>query len=81
VARSRNTKPDTEVVTADQMYVATETFSADVDGAAITVHRGQLVRQGDPRLVAHGSYFRQATDADLMEQATAAPGEHRAIAW
>lgn len=80
--RARSTqKPDTETVTLDQMYVATETFSCDIDGAAVTVHRGQLVRQGDPRLSTHGSYFRPATDADVMEQATAGPGEHRAISW
>ena len=62
-----------------KLYVATETFTTDIDGATVAVQRGQVVADGSPLL--SSGYFRPATDADLMEQATMAPGEHRAVTW
>jgi hypothetical protein len=61
------------------MYVATDTFAMQAaDGTSHTVHRGQLVPAGDPRLAA--GYWRAATGDDLAGQALA-PGDHRAVWW
>jgi hypothetical protein len=65
--------------TTRKLYVSTETFSTDIDGATVSVRRGQVVAEGSPLLGT--GYFRPATDADLMEQATMAPGEHRMVSW
>jgi len=60
------------------VYVPTDSFSCDVNGAPQTFVRGvTTVREGHPILVTHGHLFReQQVDYD-WEMATAAPGEVR----
>lgn len=65
------------------IYVATETFSADVDGTPQVIQKGiTRVRRGHPLLKGREDLF---APIDLhvdyeVEQATAAPGEKRGAA-
>ncbi len=64
----------------DSVWVATETFACEIDGAGVIVHAGQTrVREGHPMLDTYRHAFKLA-DQGLhfdTEQATAAPGEKR----
>ncbi len=66
---------------ADAVWVATETFACEVDGAGVIVHAGETrVREGHPMLDAYRGSFQLADQGihfDTVEQATAAPGERR----
>lgn len=62
------------------IYVANETFSAEVDGTPVVVHKGQTrVRAGHPLLDGREALFDRVEDEVQydVEQATAAPGERR----
>lgn len=63
------------------LYVAKESFMADVDGVPTMFREGvTLVREGHPILDEFGHMFEPARahyEVDV-EQATAAPGERRA---
>jgi hypothetical protein len=72
MAKARTAPKDDKL---DGMFIATATFATE-EGV---VHKGQVVRTGDSRL--KSGYFRPATEADLVEQATAGPGEHRNVTW
>lgn len=65
---------------AGAIYVATESFSVDLNGAAYAIHKGVTrVREGHSLLKNYPQYFELADRAvDFeVEQATAAPGEKR----
>jgi hypothetical protein len=66
---------------ADSVWVATETFACEIDGAGVIVHAGQTrVREGHPMLDTYRGSFKladQGVHFDMVEQATAAPGEKR----
>lgn len=74
MAPTRRTNPDS------QIFVATDSFAAEVDGEVIVAHKGQTrVRAGHPLLVGREHLF-EPIDAHVqyeVEQATAAPGERR----
>jgi hypothetical protein len=65
---------------ANQVYVATETFVCEVEGAVHTITKGRTrVRAGHPVYVANPQYF-EPVDAGVqydVEQATADPGSKR----
>lgn len=64
------------------VYVATESFVADMDGVPTVVHKGVTrVRAGHPLLKVHGAFFEPvdqtvAYEVDV-EEATAEPGRKR----
>lgn len=62
------------------VYVALETFSAEIDGSPQMVYKGQTrVREGHPLLKGREALFAPvelSVDYDV-EQATAEPGEKR----
>lgn len=61
-----------------QIYVARESFSADLDGASVAVVAGRTrVREGHPLLAGRAHLFEEITVDYDVEQATAAPGERR----
>ncbi len=66
---------------SDSVWVATETFACEVDGAGVIVHSGQTrVREGHPMLDTYRQSFKLADEGihfETVEQATAAPGERR----
>ena len=66
---------------SDSVWVATESFACEVDGAGVIVHAGQTrVREGHPMLDTYRQSFKLADQGlhfDTVEQATAAPGEKR----
>lgn len=67
---------DTQV---GQLYVATDSFVADVDGVPQTFSEGKtLVREGHEILERMPHLFRLAKAHYEVEQMTAAPGERRA---
>ena len=61
------------------VFMATESFSAALDGEVVYVSRGDLVRAGHPLLRGREELFVPATDRVRfeVEQATARPGELR----
>jgi hypothetical protein len=62
------------------VYVATESFSCDLDGVPVNVTKGiTRVREGHPLLRGREQLFTvdDQIDFDLVEAATAAPGEKR----
>lgn len=63
------------------LYVATETFLTNVDGAPQTIIRGQTLVSGDSDLYKRFPQYFQEAEAQHrgVEQATAAPGETRDI--
>jgi hypothetical protein len=65
---------------AGQVYIARQTFIADVDGVPQVIVAGKTrVREGHSLLGVHPDWF-EASDKKVhfdMEQATAAPGEKR----
>ena len=62
-----------------EIYVATQSFAADVDGVPTVVSKGERVRRGHALLKQHGGYFEPADEGVEydVEEATAAPGEKR----
>ena len=62
-----------------EIYVATQSFAAEVDGVPVVVAVGERVRRGHELLKQHGGYFEPADQGVQydVEQATAAPGEKR----
>lgn len=62
------------------VYIATETFAAEVDGVPQIVHKDKTrVREGHPLLASVPQFFKPAGD-DVhfdIETTTAEPGEHR----
>lgn len=61
--------------TVKPVFRARTGFAATVNGRAVRVSRGQLVQDGDPLLVGRTHLFDLVSD--VVEQATAAPGEQR----
>ena len=62
-----------------QLYVASESFVADVDGVPQAFSEGKtLVREGHEILERMPHLFKPARAHYEVEQATAAPGEKRA---
>jgi hypothetical protein len=65
---------------SDGVFVATESFSTEIDGESIVVQRDKTrVREGHPILKACPDYFKPLEDGITfeVERATAAPGEKR----
>ena len=63
---------------ANDVYVATASFQAHVDGKRIIVQRGKTrVRDGHPLLKGREHLFAPQTVRFDVEQATQAPGEKR----
>lgn len=61
-----------------QVYVATASFEAFVDGERVLVQRGKTrVREGHPILTGREHLFAPQTVRFEVEQATQAPGEKR----
>jgi len=68
-------------VSEQRVYVATETFTCELDGQTFTCIKDQTrVRAGHPLLAANGQYFREAAERVQydVEDATAEPGRRRA---
>lgn len=65
------------------IYVCSETFHGEYDGAPITCHKDVTrVAAGHPLLDVYGGYFKPISDrvdfdVPEVESATAAPGEKR----
>lgn len=60
--------------------VATQAFATVLDGVEVIVHRGENVRAGHPLVASNPEKFQPlelSTRWDVVEQATAAPGEKR----
>jgi hypothetical protein len=65
---------------SNDVFVATESFSTEINGETFVVHRDKTrVREGHPILKANPDYFEPAGDGVMLdvEHATAAPGEKR----
>jgi hypothetical protein len=66
---------------ASEWYVSTEELSGVVDGAPVTVHKGDLVRGSSAVYKAYKDHFVPAEDKHFtrfdVEQATAEPSEKR----
>lgn len=63
-----------------KVFIATETFSANVDGIPILVRRGKTrVREGHELVRCHPQWFEEAGEHVTfeVEQTTAEPGEKR----
>lgn len=63
-----------------KIYVATESFTANIDDQQYAVHRDRTrIREGHPLLRKHGTFFKPVEDDVTyeVEQATSAPGERR----
>lgn len=64
---------------ADEILVATESFSCDMDGVPVTVNAGHTrVRGNDPLVKRYPQWFKPVDANYDVEQTTAAPGEKRA---
>lgn len=66
-----------------EIFVATESFSTEIDGEIFVCHRNKTrVREGHPLLKANPDYFKSAGEGVTfeVENATAAPGEKRKAA-
>ena len=67
----------------EKMYVASETFTCNIDGVPHTILRGREFVLEDSELYQRfPQFFRPAEDTirRSLEQATRAPGEKRAVA-
>jgi hypothetical protein len=64
---------------ATDIYVATQSFAAEVDGDPVFVNKDERVRAGHPLLDTNPDFFEPVDDVVHydVEQATAAPGEKR----
>jgi hypothetical protein len=71
-----------------EFYSATTTFTTEIDAdgsgrmSPVVVHRGENVRAGHPLIDANPHYFTPVeltTRWDVIEQATAKPGEKRTV--
>lgn len=65
----------------DGIYVATESFSTEIDGESYAVTAKETrVREGHPLLERNRNYFKpvdEDVNFDTVERATAAPGQKR----
>lgn len=62
------------------ILVPKDTFAVELDGERIVVHKGiTRVRAGHPITVGREDLFEPITVHHEVEQATAAPGEKRAV--
>lgn len=64
---------------AAKVYVARETIHVQTKDGAVTIHKGERVREGHPYMKGREELF-SLPDTDVMydiEAATAAPGEKR----
>lgn len=64
-----------------EIYVATESFSCEIDGHPVTVNKGERVREGHGLLKAYPAAFQRISDQPVkydIEDASAAPGMKRA---
>lgn len=66
-------------VTGRRLFAARESFSTDIAGTPVVVHKGELVREGHPLLEGREGLFEpyEQRVAFDVEQATASPGEKR----
>lgn len=63
------------------IYIATESFSCNLDGVPVVVRAGETrVREGHELLRGREHMFKPITAHYEVEQATAAPGEARTAA-
>jgi len=65
--------------TTSDIYAATQSFAADLDGEPVFVNKDERVRAGHPLLDQNPGFFEPVEDAVHydVEQATSAPGEKR----
>jgi hypothetical protein len=76
---ARRTTSKSEGAEGD-VFVATESFSTDIDGVPTAVHKGVTrVRAGHELVERYPEFFERADDSPTyeVEQATKAPGEKR----